>query len=224
MPARRNQRRVDDLLIVRAARDPGPEGEIARNMLETRRAAREAARSTQALPERLSEIAEDIMSAWTRGVEEEFRVGHLLVEAAAIMPPLARNKDARGKQTTGEFSHWFREQRFPFSMKTAYRLRQAAEREEEVRAFLAERPAGSRDMGVNTAITLMLAAPKPERERIEPADPAYAALRDARNRILGSEDEPTNAFMQMHVDDLAASAKIIMALVAAYNEAKVARE
>lgn len=182
---------------------------------------------------RLEAIQQDIMSSWSKGIEEEFRIGNLLREAADILDPKARSKDASGKQAGAPFTDWFKAQDFPFSMKTAYRLRTAAEREPEVRALIAAKT--GRDIGVNSAVAQLLAPPKPSRieaalEATVPADPPFAKFRAGVYAVLGyavGEDGvgsfTENAFLTMHIDDLAASAGFIKELAAAYNVAKQAR-
>lgn len=194
------------------------EAEVAKNLL---------ANLAPTPEDRLVAIQQDILSSWSRGIEEEFRIGHLLREAAELLDPLARTKDASGKQAGAPFSDWFKAQDFPFSMKTGYRLRVAAEREPEVRKLIAEKT--GRDMGVNTAVAQLLAGPKAQPEGVEagelipvtdatPAHPAYAALRTAHDLIVNK-----GGFGTMHVDDLAKSAGFIKDIAAAYNAAKAER-
>lgn len=169
----------------------------------------------------LDVIATDILSIAQRTIEDEFAIGRLLTEAASILNPMARTKGADGKQSGSAFTDWFNQQGFPFSMKTAHRLRIAVEREGEVRALIAGKV--GRDMGVNTAVALLTSPGKPSAEAIPvtdatPVDPAYAALRQAHQLIVDGA-----AFSTMHVDDLTKSAGLIKGLATAYNEAKAAR-
>jgi hypothetical protein len=60
-------------------------------------------------------------------------------------------------------------------------------------------------------------------EDATPVDRAYAAIRAAHFAILGTEEEPTNAFKTMHAEDLIKAAGFIKDLVAAYTEAKAWR-
>ena len=164
----------------------------------------------------LDRIAVDIKSAWDRGVEAQFEVGRLLVLARAEFP------DTQG------FGSWMQAQEFPFGRRTAGYLREAAEREPEVRAFIADRQlSAGRDIGPVTAMKYMNATPKPVAaiEAYAPVDPAYDALRTAYNLILQVVDgEPTgNAFLTMHVDDLGSSAARLREIATAYNEAAKAR-
>jgi hypothetical protein len=82
---------------------------------------------------------------------------------------------------------------------------------------------------VTTAVKALLAKPKAPvtipLADTTPVDPGVAALRDAYNVLLGVvEGEPTvNAFLSMHVDDLAKCAGYIRSLAAAYQEARNAR-
>jgi|GEM_PF-2798202 len=165
---------------------------------------------------RLEAIHEDIMSSWNRGIEEEFRVGRLLSEAAALLDPTARSVGADGKVTGSPYGDWFRAKEFPFSMKTAQRLRIAADREPEVRALI-EGKVG-RDMGVNTAVAQLLAGPKPSTGEAEPITDttpvhrAYDAMRLA-HRLLVTE----GGFEDMHVDDMVKVAGFITNIVEAYK-------
>lgn len=185
-------------------------------------------------PDRLDEIAADIMSSWSRGVEEEFRIGHLLREAAAILPPEARVKDERGRQAKSPFGEWVRAQGFPFSMKTAYRLRVAADREDEVRALIGARAPGSRDMGVNTAIALLLAAGATGVKRSESEardNPGFLALRRGIHALLQWEVDDAgvgrakaNALKNLPHDQLLEIKALVEALAQAYREAMVERQ
>lgn len=175
---------------------------------------------TAATPEqKLEVIHDDIMSSWSKGIEEEFRIGGLLRQAADLLDPTARTQGADGKVTGSPFGDWFRAQDFPFSMKTAQRLRVASEREPEVRALIAAKT--GRDMGVNTAVALLLAPPrKGTGEALPitdatPADPAYDAIRTA-HRLLVTE----GGYANLHIDDLAKVAGFIKDLAAGYTEEK----
>lgn len=175
--------------------------------------------------ERLEVIADEVRDEWGRGIDTQFRVGHLLIEAKAIMP------------ATQDFGAWLDVQDFPFGRKTAGTLREAAGREPEVRAFIADRNARSgQDIGPTWAVRLLNAGPKPVADGTDdddagelipvtdatPSDPAYALLRDATQAIVGTEEAPGNAFLSMHVDDLAKCAGYIKDLATAYNAAKAA--
>lgn len=214
-------------LVAMAEQTASPaEAEIARNMLA-------------AHPEsRLERIASDIKSRWVQSIDSQFEIGRLLIEAATLFPPMVRNQPGGRSGPKGSpYSEWFMSQDFPFGMRTAWRLREAAEREDEVRAFITQRSVLNfestgrvYELMPTSAVDLMNRKPKPiealPAEATTPSNPAYAALRAARNAILSpNEDgEPTrNAFLDMHVDDLSASAVIIKELALAYNEAKNAR-
>lgn len=210
------QKRVDRKLAIMASQTASPaEAEVAKNLLVARRATAEVAPPD----ERLAGIAEDIKAEWGRGIEAQFAIGRLLMDARAMFP---------GKEQDKAFSRWLKAQEFPFGQTQAWRLRSAAEREPEVRAYLAAHATRTGkpgpELGIAGAIVYMARDAKTEREeKVDPVDPAYAALRTARNLILGNEDEPTNAFVTMHLDDLAKSAGFIKELAAAYTEAKAAR-
>lgn len=175
---------------------------------------------------RLDEIAAAIMSSWSRGIDEEFAIGHLLREAADLFPPMSRSKDEGGKQAGSPFGDWVRSQGFPFTMKTAYRLRTAAEREPEVRAFIEEHKANSgRDLGVNTAITRLLddrvpadrVAAVQELVGIETDPPIYTSFVDASSRFVAG-------ISQLPDDALASSAKVIQSLATAYSDERSRRQ
>ena len=162
-------------------------------------------------PNRLGAIADDIRQQWGKGIEVEFSIGELLAEARTL-----HGGDDKA------FGAWFAAQEFQFAASTAYNLRIGYERKPEVMAFLAARQSSARSMGVNTAVGLMTQKPKPKlsipTEETTPADPAYAALREAHRRIVVE-----GGFGTMHVDDLAQSAVFIKELVAAYQSEKEAR-
>lgn len=176
---------------------------------------------------RLDAIARDIKAEWGKGIETEFAIGHLLIEARSVMPD---NRD---------FGAWLKAQDFPFKYATARDYMRAAEREPEVRAFLdGYQELTGRDLRLSSAIQKLegrAGNPSPSAEAVPvtdatPADPHYAALRAATYGILGYEvDEDGNGsftkneFLNMHVDDLTASAGYIKALAEAYNAAKAAR-
>lgn len=183
----------------------------------------EAAIAQQMLAESgtpLERIAAFIHAEWGKGLEAQFAIGHLLIEARYHFPG------------DSDFGKWLKAQNFGFTTKTANNLRRGAEREQEVRAFIAARKETSdRDIGVVYAMDLLAAPkPKPTAEAIPvtdttPVDPAFDAIRHAYNVIAKVEEgEPTgNAFLTMHVDDLATSAGFIQKLAGLYGEAKNAR-
>lgn len=168
------------------------------------------------MPEtRLDLIAADIKSEWGKGIDAQFAVGRLLIEAHRLMP------DDR------VYGRWFAEQRFPFKKATAFLLQRGSERELEVRSLIQSRvQENERDIGVPYAMQLLTAKPKPAPSILEdeavPVDPNFASLRDAYNRILHVvEGEPTiNGFLAMHADDLAKCGAYIKALAEAYTEAR----
>ncbi len=212
-------KRVDRKLAVMASQTASPaEAKNAKAMLAERR------KTQAALPpdERLVAIAEDIKAEWGKGVESMLTVGRMLGEAYAYFKDDFGGVKGGPKKAYGD---WLSTQALPFSSSTGWKLRIAAERETEVRAIIAEHRSlgGDAGWGVVTAVNNLLAGPKPEVEKSDPVDPAYAALRAARNAILGTEDEPINAFTGMHIEDLAKSAGLISELAAAYTAAKAAR-
>lgn len=208
-----------DKLRAMAAQTASPEeAAVAKAML----------RKTANTPEeRLEVIAYDINVEWGKGIDAQFAVGRLLLEARTII------------ESDKLFGQWLDAQPFGFSRQTAGRLREAAEREPEVRAFIATRSERSgKDIGVPEAIKLLNAGPKPVADGSDgddagelipvtdatPAHPGYAALRAAHQALLGSEESPTNGFDDMHVDDMTKSAAYIMDIANAYKQAKAKRE
>lgn len=180
------------------------------------------------MPEgRLEVIAEAIKAEYGKGIEAQFTIGRLLLEAR-------RQFDAAGGGTGVDspnvlFGRWLDQQNFPFSKSVAYRLRIGAEREPEVRALLVQpiqREQGGPERTVSGMVQRLIAKPKPVNtippEEVTPVDPAYAALRAARNAIVGFEGDQ-NAFLAMHVDDMAAAAGMIQAIANAYTEARNVR-
>jgi hypothetical protein len=166
------------------------------------------------MPATLVDIAEQIKAEWGKGVEAQFAIGRLLSEARA--------------QFVGdkEFGRWFASQDFPFSRQTAWELRSGAEREPEVRGFIADHAhSHGRDIGIVWALQLMNAKPKPGAALVGPTadtDQDYAALRAAHSRILVVVDgvETGNKFLTMHVEDLSKSAILLKELIAAYQQAR----
>jgi hypothetical protein len=166
--------------------------------------------------ESLAAIADSIKTEYNKGVDTAFDVGRLLVEARSLFPG------------DTEFGQWFREQEFPFVPRTSQRLMWAAQHEEEVRELIATTSKSQRDIGVVTAVQQLQAGPPkakdPIVEEAEAVDPAYAAMRAAYFAVIGSEEEPGNAFLSMHAEDLTKVAGFIKVLAKAYNEAKAAVE
>lgn len=166
----------------------------------------------------LEAIVRDINEEFGKGVESSFAIGRLLIKARDLL-----TQDIA-------FGKWFKEQDLPFGLRTAQRLRWAAENEKAVRALIGTTSKSDREVGVVTAVQLLTAPAKHKAADVgetAPVDPAYSALRNAFNVILAPnmDGEPqSNAFLGMHVEDLAKSAGFIKALAKAYNEAKTAVE
>jgi hypothetical protein len=161
---------------------------------------------------RLGDIADDIRAEYGKGIESQFAIGRLLIEARDLHP------------SDKLFGQWFGRQSFPFGTSPAYYLRIGAEREDEVRALLASNETSS-DWGVTSAVKFMTAKSHVERtgeaEPITdttPVDPAYDAIRTAR-RLLVDE----GGFEAMHVDDMTKVALAVKDIVAAYNAEKTKR-
>lgn len=157
---------------------------------------------------RLATIASNIQKEFGKGIDAQFAIGRLLNEARTILPS---NQD---------FGRWFDSQEFTFSQPTAYRLQQAAEREEEVRAFIASSGKQGRDIGVTSAVKELTAGPKATQE-----------LKDVGKRVRDLLADPTvsNGFEQFRaaadsidltqfsVEELGEFATLIQNLVAAYG-------
>lgn len=186
--------------------------------------------------DRLVAIADEIRSEWGKGIEAQFAIGRLLMEA---WDQFGGDKVAYGR--------WSQEQNFPFHRNTGLNLRLAAEREPEVRAYLAEVNApegGQRDIGVNSAMKELLYGPRPSQAKPAPTftmdevsenhrtDSVFTRWQFATYNILGrnvsDDDEATvtwadRPFEHLHVDDLVEAADLIKRLVTAYQTEKTAR-
>lgn len=172
--------------------------------------------------DRLATIADLIREEYGRGLEAQFAIGRLLMEAFDL-----HNRDKVA------YGHWLAGQTLPIGTNNGWLLRIGAEREDEVRAYIEANPSKRGEgevIGVTTAVKALKAiesgkGPKPSAEVLPvedatPVDPAYSAMRAAHRAVLGSDEEPTNAFRDMHAEDLVASAGFIKDLVGAYTEAK----
>lgn len=94
----------------------------------------------------LEAIATDIKAEWGKGIDSQFAIGRLLNDARALFPG------------DTEFGRWVAAQEFPFAKTRVYYLRQAALREDAVRAFIAARlSGGERDILPTGAVKLMTA-------------------------------------------------------------------
>jgi hypothetical protein len=181
--AEEKKARVNKALAIRAKLDPGPEGDVARDMLAKRN-------GTDVLDgERLDVIATDIKAEYGKGIDAQFAIGRLLNEAAELFP--VHGGGVVGGSRGGShspFGDWFRAQGFGFNLVTAWRLREAAKREPEVRAFISSRSAvnGSKEVGVTTAITELNAKP------VEPTQTAVAkqARKDLKEALHSEDDIP----------------------------------
>lgn len=178
------------------------------------------------MPRDLAAISTDIKAEYGKGIESQIAIGRLLAEAWSIH---GGDKVAYGR--------WCQTQDFPFHRNTGQLLRLAAERESEVRAYIATAndPKGShrRDIGVQSAMKELLAG-KPRASQADvvpaaladPVDPAYNALRSAYNMLFGIGQDgvaTVNAFASMHVEDLSRSGDMLKRILSAYNEARSAR-
>jgi hypothetical protein len=163
----------------------------------------------------LKAIAKKVKAEFGKGIDAQFAIGHLLVEARALFP-----QDVA-------FGKWFGEQEFPFALRTGHRLREAAEREPEVREWLAGQSAQT-DRSVSGA----LQAINVER------DAEGRIPKDVQKRVQALfEDEPqpmspypafqtalANLNLQvLTVEELASLAVDIKSLIEAYQSEKARR-
>lgn len=168
----------------------------------------------------LETIASAIKDEWGKGIESQFVVGRLLADAAARFEAVGSGSRGKGHGYSG----WLKEQDFPFAPSTGRKLRWVAEHEQDVRAFIASRSGLSgKDIGPLWAANLMGQKPALPAADVGPTAPVDPVLKCARelHRLVVTSD---NAFKSMHVDDLKSVAKYLSDLLAAYNEARAARE
>lgn len=166
-------------------------------------------------PKRLKAIAKSIKAEWGKGIEAQFAIGHLLVEANALMP------------ATQDFGKWLDAQEFGFSRQTAGRLRDGAEREPEVRAFIADRSRMlGRDVGLVTAVALLNATPddRQPKERVkamqelvgpEPETSGFVKFREAALNLNVS---------QLATEELVEFAGLVKDLAGMYSEERRLRQ
>jgi hypothetical protein len=202
---------------------------VANAHLDSPEEAEIAARMLASTPEgTLDGIARRIKDEWGKGIDAQFAVGRLLMQAADQFPPAKRHmntSDEKGGRASGgsPFGDWFRSQDFAFSQATAWRLRSAAEREPEVRAFITSQSksnAGGADIGVATAIEYMNRKPKTPEQAIAAHDarvtPVFAAFEKAATTMA-------EGMAQLPTDELTATARLIQRLAAVYGEVRSAR-
>lgn len=164
---------------------------------------------------RLATIATAIRKEVGKGNDAMFAIGRLLVEARGLMP------------SDKEFGKWVEAEGFGISQPQAYMLRQAAEREDEVRAFIADRSAasGGRDINPVSAIKLLNARPKDDDG---PSSEERAAGKRVRE-LLADVPAPVNGFLTwqaateqldlttLTVEELGQFGLILKALVEGYQ-------
>ena len=158
---------------------------------------------------RLDQIALEIKTLWGKGIEVEFAIGRQLAEARALLTD------------DHEYSRWLRAQALPFSVQTAYNLRMGAEREAEVRSYIGTRSSGSRSMGVNTAVELIVRAERAARKTpvtdVGPVEETFEVLltrlhETAEHIYAYLATEPTGADAE-DVRRTERTAKIVVALL-----------
>lgn len=167
---------------------------------------------------RLKAIAVKVRTEFGKGLDSQFAIGHLLDDARNLLP------------SDTEFGKWLDEQNFPFRRVTALRLRQAAQRESEVREFIAARSeTNGRDISANYAVELLNAGPKDEGE-----DELQATGKRVRD-LMEDEAEPKSAYPAFHtalgnldlqvltIEELTSLATDIQTLAVAYKAEKARR-
>ena len=172
---------------------------------------------------RLGDIVEDIKAEWGKGIESQFVIGHMLIEARSLMP------------SDPEFGKWLAVQSFPFSRQTAHRLRQAAEREPEVRAFIASRSEQSgKDISPTWAIQSLNVRAANE-DKVDPSSVkrVQQLFKDAEAEAQAEACTPAFAtfkgawagldLAQLPTEELVEFAGIVKEQVAAYNAEKLRR-
>lgn len=184
---------------------------------------------------RLGAIPGLIRKEWGKGNEAAFAIGRLLSEARSLFP------------ADQNYGRWFAEQDLPFGQQVAWRLRFAAEHEDEVREVLAQpKLRGQSERSVDNAVRMLNAAPKPEPGSVKAVsdearevadlpenqrvDSTFSRWHLATRALLGYEvnedggDElPGRPFEHLHVDDLVKAAGLIQTLAGAYTIEKKAR-
>lgn len=163
----------------------------------------------------LNAIAKKVRTAFGKGIDAQFAIGHALNEARALIPG------------DTEFGQWVAAQSFAFSRQTAYRLQQAALREPEVRAFIAEQTNGGRDISPTSAIKELDAGPA--------VDPELKAAGKNVRDLIADEQEPESGFeawlsvtsslnlQVLTVEELGQFAETVKSLVGAYQAEKARR-
>lgn len=167
----------------------------------------------------LNAIAKKVKAEFGKGIDAQFAIGRLLNEARALLP------------SDPEFGKWVAEQNFGFSQPTAIRYRQAAEREPEVRAFIATHSAQNgkaSDISPTWAVQLM-------NKNAEQAGRLSPAVQKRVQSLFADEVEPTNGFpafkaaaesldlQVLTLDELVEFAGILQVLAASYKDEKARR-
>lgn len=195
-----NRSKLDKVRAIAATADYNPhEAAVAVAKIEALATAETRAE------DRLVVIAEGIRSEYGKGIEAQFAIGRLLVEARELF---------RADQ---EFGAWFNAQNFPFVRSVGYNLRVGALREAEVRALLASRATTDKEVGVTTIVKRMLAKPKGPVVDVGPTGDnftrALAQLHEAADAIYAMLGVfPTEATAE-DVERATKTAKIVVALV-----------
>jgi hypothetical protein len=161
----------------------------------------------------LNAIAKRVKTAFGKGIDAQFAIGHALLEARVLLP------------SNQEFGKWFAAQEFAISQQTAHRLAEAAEREPEVRAFIESQQ--GRDISPTSAIKELNAGPA--------VDPELATAGKNVRELLEDETEPLSGFeawqnataalnlQVLTVEELGLFATAVKALVEGYQAEKARR-
>lgn len=134
---------------------------------------------TKQVAKRLGAIATSINREFGKGIDAQFAIGRLLIEARSLIP------------SDPEFGKWVAAQAFPFETRTANRLMAATEREEEVREFIATRGSSVREPSVTGAYQALIAPPKDDDG---PSSEEKAAGKRVRE-LLADVPAPVNGFL-----------------------------
>jgi hypothetical protein len=182
--AEEKKARVNKALAIRAKLDPGPEGDVARDMLAKRK-------TDDVVVVDMSThdtVAERIREEFGKGIEAQFAIGRLLNEAAAFLASDQYPANGEfGRRGDEAYSRWVAAQGFPFKRGTAHLLRTGQQREDEVRALIAGRvQENERDIGVPYAVQLLTAPPTPPTQ----TPIAKQARKDLKEALHSEDDIP----------------------------------
>lgn len=177
----------------------------------------ESALTPKQTEKKLGTIASAIRKEFGKGLDAQFAIGNLLITARELIP------------SDKLFGQWVEAQDFGFSRRTAGYLREAAEREDEVREFIATRHEhAGQDIGPSWAVQLLN---KGDDDR-QPAERVKAVQELLGDEPVSAADKAFERFQsaanaldvsQLTEDELVALAGIIKSLAAAYTSEKERR-